>query len=80
MFEPDGRERASFLAYAPGMTAGVRVAGDLDGDGRADVVTTAPGRPVVRMFAGSGAGLPTGPVELRTFDAEPISPGDVFVG
>src|SRR5262249_58027260 len=47
----------SFFAYAPQMTAGVRVAaGDVDGDGLADIIT-APGpgaAPLINAFSGSG--------------------------
>jgi hypothetical protein len=56
----------SFFAYAPQMTGGVRVAaGDVDGDGFADIVT-APGSgaaPLVQVFSGSGL------VTLATFFA-----------
>ena len=47
----------SFFAYAPQMTGGVRVAaGDVDGDGLADIVT-APGpgaAPLINVFSGRG--------------------------
>jgi hypothetical protein len=57
-----GSELMSFFPYAPGFTGGVRVAaGDVDGDGRADVVT-APGPgggPDVRVFSGATGSLLT---------------------
>jgi FG-GAP-like repeat/FG-GAP repeat len=61
-----GAETASFLAYAPGMNAGVRVAaGDVDGDGTADIITaTGQGfAPHVKVFSGTGA------AEIRSFFA-----------
>jgi hypothetical protein len=44
-----------FFAYAPGFTGGVRVAaGDVDGDGRADVITgTGSGATEVKSFSGA---------------------------
>ncbi|MDQ3332211.1 MAG: VCBS repeat-containing protein, partial [Planctomycetota bacterium] len=53
----DGRTRQQihqFFAYAPTSTAGVRVAaGDVDGDGKADIVTAAiGGGPYARVFDG----------------------------
>jgi membrane-associated phospholipid phosphatase len=56
----DGRELRSFYAFDPGYAGGVTVAaGDLDGDGRADVIAAAArGAPHVRGFAGpAGAGV-----------------------
>jgi hypothetical protein len=50
-----GQQLHSFFAYAPGFTGGVRVAtGDLDGDGRADILTGpgSSGGPHVRAFDG----------------------------
>ena len=50
----------NFFAYEPSFTGGVRVAaGDVSGDGRADVITgPGPGRaPNVRVFDGTTAGL-----------------------
>jgi hypothetical protein len=50
-----------FLAYGPDFRGGVSVAaGDLDGDDRAEIVTGAGpgGGPHVRVFSGSGGGLP----------------------
>ena len=58
----------SFFAYAPQMTGGVRVAaGDVDGDGLADIVT-APGpgaAPLINVFSGRGL------VTLASFYAYP---------
>jgi hypothetical protein len=68
---------ASFFAYTPSFTGGVRVAtGDVDGDGLTDYVTGAgPGAgPHVKVFSGT-----TG-AELRTFFAfDPGFTGGVFV-
>ncbi|MFM8272026.1 MAG: SdrD B-like domain-containing protein [Gemmata sp.] len=53
-----GAVLASFMAYAQGYLGGVSVAaGDVDGDGRAEVVTgSGPGvAPHVKLFNGSGA-------------------------
>lgn len=49
----DGKEIASFYAYDPNFTGGVNVAaGDLDGDGKAEVITGAGvgGNPHVKVF------------------------------
>ena len=74
------REVYGFYAYAPWFTGGVRVAaGDLDGDGRAEIIT-GPGlwsAPVVRAFrtyANGGLG------EMTSFYAyDPAFLGGVFV-
>lgn len=66
---------ASFFAYDPSFTGGVRVAaGDLDGDGWADVITgSGPGAAQVKAFSGqSGA-------ELRSFSAFAGFTGGVHV-
>lgn len=50
-----------FLAYTPEFLGGISVAaGDLDGDGKAEIVTGAGrgGGPHVRVFSGTGGGLP----------------------
>jgi hypothetical protein len=60
----------SFLAYAPGFRGGVFVAaGDLDGDGRAEIVTGmgGGGRPLVKVFAGAGG------AETARFEVYPAS-------
>ena len=71
-------ELASFFAYAPGFTGGVRVAAaDLTGDGRADLITgTGPGGgPDVRVFD-SGAAFS----QAQAFFAYPAGfTGGVFV-
>ena len=73
-------ELASFFAYVPGFTGGVRVAvGDVNRDGRLDIVTgPGPGGgPHVRVF--SGAALPA-LVELAGFFAfTPAFTGGVYV-
>src|SRR5262245_28835576 len=76
-FDNDGFETASFFAY-PGFTGGVRVgAGDINGDGAADIITsTGPGAAGghVKVFDGS-----TG-AEIRSFLAfDPSFTGGVFV-
>ena len=72
-----GAQLQSFLAYTPSFTGGVRVAaGDVDGDGLADIVTgTGPGAgPHVKAFSGA-----TG-AEIRSFFAyAPTFTGGVFV-
>jgi uncharacterized repeat protein (TIGR01451 family) len=72
-------EIASFFAYDPGFRGGVRVAaGDVNGDGRADVVTGAGpgGGPHVRAFSLSG-GVPTEVASFFAYDPDFI--GGVLV-
>ena len=70
-------ESMSFFAFAPGFTGGVRVAvGDVNGDGRADVITGAgPGAgPHVKVFDGA-----TGALLSSFFAYDPGFAGGVFV-
>ena len=67
----------SFMAYTPAFTGGVRVAaGDLNGDGRAEVITAAGpgGGPHVRVLNGA-----TGADMLGIFAFDPSMTGGVFV-
>jgi hypothetical protein len=73
----DGSLLRSFMAYAPTFAGGVRVAaGDVDGDGLADIITGAGpgGGPHVKVFSGATGAL------LRSFYAyAPIFTGGVYV-
>jgi hypothetical protein len=75
IFDVAGRKLGSFTAYDPGFQNGVRVAaGDVDGDGKAEIVT-APGygRPVdVNTFAADGT-------LVSSFRAHPDFQGGLFV-
>ncbi len=75
-FDNNGFETASFFAY-PGFTGGVRVgAGDVNGDGAADIITgTGPGAAGgnVKVFDGLTGAL------IRNFFAFPSFSGGVFV-
>jgi hypothetical protein len=72
-----GSEVRSFFAYPAGFSGGVRVAtGDINGDGRADIITGAGpgGGPHMKVF--DGASL----TELRAFFSyDPAFAGGVFV-
>ena len=62
VFNPEGIAMSAFNAYNRTFGGGVYVAGaDLDGDGRAEIVTGAGpgGAPHVRAFDGFGGALPT---------------------
>ncbi|AMV27035.1 Cadherin domain protein [Gemmata sp. SH-PL17] len=72
----NGAELASFFAYDQGFTGGVRVAvGDVDGDGKADIVTgSGPGAGGhVKAFSGANGSV------LRSFLAYPGFNGGVNV-
>jgi fibronectin-binding autotransporter adhesin len=73
----DGSLLASYYAYDPAFTGGVRVAGgDVDGDGLADVITGAGpgGGPQVIVFSGANNSI------LRSFYAyDPAFTGGVYV-
>jgi hypothetical protein len=73
----DGSLLMSFLAYDAAFTGGVRVAaGDVNGDGRADIITApgAGGGPHVEVFSGATGAL------FRAFMAyDPRFSGGVFV-
>lgn len=74
----DGTVLASFFAYDPGFRGGVRVAaGDIDGDGLADIVTGAgKGKegPHVKVFDGA-----TLEVAADFYPFDPAAKGGVFV-
>jgi FG-GAP repeat protein len=66
VFGADGIQRQAFFAYAPAFTGGVFVAaGDIDGDGLADIVTGADAGGGPHVVAFSGADLHV----LRSFYA-----------
>src|SRR5581483_11420783 len=73
----DGSLIETFMAFAPNFAGGVRVAaGDVDGDGHADIITAAGpgGAPQVKVFSGANGSL------LRSFLAYDTGfTGGVFV-
>ena len=75
-----GKTLHSFLAYDASFTGGVTVAaGDVNGDGFADIITGAGpgGGPHVKVFSPIGRG---GPTQLYSFFAfDPTFPGGVYV-
>jgi len=77
IYSAAGVLRTSFMAYAPAFIGGVFVAaGDIDGDGRADIITGADagGGPHVQAFSGADLHV------LRSFFAyDPAFPGGVRV-
>jgi parallel beta-helix repeat protein len=78
-----GIELMSFFAYAPNFVGGVRVAaGDMNGDGLADIVTgPGPGGgPNVAVFDGSSFGQPVPPTLMQSYMAYPGPfTGGIFV-
>jgi hypothetical protein len=78
VFSAAGTERLAFLAYDAYVAWGVEVAaGDLNGDGLAEIVTSAGfgGPALIRVFDGRNGAL------LRQFDLSSMSPaGGMHVG
>lgn len=71
---PGGSEAASFFPYGS-FTGGVRVAaGDVNGDGKPDIITGGAVNGHVKVFSASGG------AELASFFAFPGFLGEVFVG
>src|SRR5205814_7580870 len=93
VFDATGAVRASFFAFDPGFTGGVRVAvGDLTGDGVPDIVAAAGagGGPQVKVYDGKDLSLVasffafdpafTGGVNVAVGDVNNDGAGDIIVG
>ncbi len=77
IYSKDGQQIAAFQPYGIGFTGGVRVAAaDLDGDGKAEVITGAApgGGPHVRVFSGYGKAWGKG-----FFAGDPAARNGVYV-
>ncbi|HEY8667891.1 MAG TPA: FG-GAP-like repeat-containing protein [Tepidisphaeraceae bacterium] len=76
----DGAMLYSFMAYDPGFQGGIYVAaGDVNGDGKVDILTgTGTGPPHVKAFSGGGGG--NGTLLASFFAYDPAFGGGVRVG